>query len=57
MPEKGRIRASSEKVEIRVSTEEVESRRVPEKGPGKYRERVESRRVSEMWNLGKHWKG
>ena len=32
---------------VQVSTEKVGFGRVPEKGPGEYRERVESRRVPE----------
>ena len=44
---KGRIQASARKIEIRASTRNVGSERVPEKGPGEYRERVESGRVLE----------
>ena len=41
-------------MEIRASTRKVESGQVPKKGLGEYRERVESGRVSEMWNLGEY---
>ena len=43
----GWIRASRGKGRIRASTVKVGSGRVPEKGPGEYRERVESGLVLE----------
>ena len=43
---KGWIRVSTEKGRITASVKKVESGRVPEKGLGEYRERVESEQVS-----------